>query len=346
MTWSSPAAPRLPARGRGRRRRGRDGRAGRRRAAGHARPPGDRVRAVRRRRREARLVLPRRLRVRHRSVAAHAARGLSRPVPEDRRPPGGRGRPGAGRPGVPLPVRRRCRARPAQRLTRRGDGRTRRGIRCGGRSRLGRVHGPGRTDLGCDAWAVPRVRPRRRARAAAGVAQDLRPADRRSLALAAQPRPAAAARPAPADDAGPLRDLHRVRPATRTRRPGDRAVRRADVRGLVRPRRPAPARVGPSRPGARARCRRPHLDRGCLDRDRRGQGQRRPPRRRLAAPGRHRRLRCRRTSALRRSRCAPGEPADADPARPGDTVAVRLRPPARSPGSIDPPGSSHRAVPG
>ena len=49
-------------------------------------------------------------------------------------------------------------------------------------------------------------------------------------------------RPAAADAARPLRHLHRLRPAARARGAADRAVRRAGVRLLVRPRRARPDR--------------------------------------------------------------------------------------------------------
>ena len=122
--------PRLAARGPGRRRRRGHGRPGRRGPAGHPRPSGHRLRAVRRRRRQARLVRPGRLRLRHRAVPAHPARpstatSSSRPAPPlehevDLVPVD---------PVVSLPVRRRHRARPAQRLSRRCDCGARRCVR-------------------------------------------------------------------------------------------------------------------------------------------------------------------------------------------------------------------------
>ncbi len=163
-------------------------------------------------------------------------------------------RPGARRPGGPLPVprrrwARRDLARPARRLADPAAGSPRRGSRPRGRRRLGALPRPGPRHLAGDEGAVPRVAADRPARPAAPCPAYVGHPHRGALADAARAGAAVPPRPAAADAPRPLRDLHRVGPAPRAGGAGRGALRRADLRRLVRPRRAAPARRG----GARAR---------------------------------------------------------------------------------------------
>ena len=177
--------------------------------------------------------------LRHRAVAAHPPGGLPRHVPQDRRPLAAgvdlvAGRPGCPTTGSPTAPRSTCR-RPACR-------------RPASTTRSGRP--PATTG---DAWRTPdgsgrrpaarsSAAARRPARPAPAVRPGPRPAHDRPVAEAAPRSAALPARPAPA------RCLERYAtytgsdprraPAALARRP----LRRADLRRLVRPGRPAAAR--------------------------------------------------------------------------------------------------------
>ena len=134
-----------------------------------------------------------------------------------------------------------------ERLPGRGDQRPGRGVRSRVRSRLGRLDGSGRRRSGTSpagrSWSLPLDGVRGLLRESA---QAVRPAHRRTLASLRAAGPRLPARPAPAHAARPLRDVHGVGPAASPGRPGHGALRGADLRRLVRPRRPAAARSGPA----------------------------------------------------------------------------------------------------
>ena len=226
--------------------RRRGGRPRHRRPAGRSRAPGDRLRAGRHGRRQARPVRARHpgrlVPLRHRAEPAHPAAGLPRPVRGDRgearRIPG----PGAAGPDRPARLPRR---RPDARLVRRpGEFAARIGAALGDRAaadwqrlwrRAARVwHASWRDilrrtvdsprDLAALAW-------RRR-----------RPGRHRPGPHPARAGPPAPVRPAAADAAGPVRHLHRRRPAPGPGRAGRGPLRRADLRRLVPARRAGHAR--------------------------------------------------------------------------------------------------------
>ena len=235
------------------------------------------------------------------------------------------------RPRLPLPVRRRHRARPARTpravtVAAAWDAALGRRGRCG----LGRVHATAPAAI-WDATreAVPGVAPRRAHGRCSG-----RPA---GCATCGPSRPwrslrelgaALPAPPAPAHVARPLRHLHRVRPAPRAGRARHRPVRRADVRRLVRARRPAPARATPCSHGrwsAAPSCGPRRRSPGSSSTPPAG-ACRRPARRRRTPPGRRGRRERGRRPRLRGPAPAAGRPARA--AR--DCAGRRRRCPASS----------------
>ena len=213
--------------------------------------------------RQARPVRAGRPRLRHRPEPADPAPGVPRPVRRDRWSARGRRRPRPPRPGRCLPVRRR---HPAERARhRRGDSRRHWTPRLGpAAGRVDGAAGAGRRDVADQRGSVPppaRCGARRRWPGSPADPADVT-ADR-AVAVPARPGPPLPARPPPADAARPLRDVLRLRSAARARRPGHGALRRAGVRFLVRPRRPAPAGPRRGRAGHGAGSRRPHRAARC-----------------------------------------------------------------------------------
>ena len=198
---------------------------------------------ARRRRRQARLVQPGRLHVRHRAEPAHAARGLPRPVPQDRRAAAS-GRSSWSRStrsvttGSPTAPSSTCPTPPAA------------GPSPPSTTRSAPAPAPqwaALMDRAGAIWEVTRgpflESPLDGARTLLGrQPPGRRPAHRRAVEDAARARPRLPARPAAGDAARPVRHLHRLGPAPGAGRAGHHRLRRADLRRLVRARRPAPAR--------------------------------------------------------------------------------------------------------
>ena len=156
-------------------------------------------------------------------------------------------------------------------------------------------------------------------------------------------------RPAPAHAARPLRHLLRLRSAAGARRAGDRAVRRAGVRLLVRARRAAPARRSrwPTR-AVDARRRRPHRAArcaGCWSTGGRAAGVELADGERVPADV----VVCGADAAALYGRPAARRPADRARVRrslaPGHAVPVGRRAAARAARPDAGPGAPHRAVP-
>ena len=115
--------------------------------------------------------------------------------------------------------------------------RARRRARRRRRRAVDRARRPRRARLEGDARAVPHQPGCRRRAALLRLATNAaRPAHGRAVHDAARARPPVPARPAAADDAGPLRHLHRLGPAAGAGGAVRHPVRRADLRGVARAR--------------------------------------------------------------------------------------------------------------